>query len=262
MSKENEQPQQTQGKLSVEEYDFIESALNNYWHDAVISLARKDLGNIEKKNYQSQLDKSKALMQKIDSIGFKQSMEQFNQPELEAQQIQALLDKGYQMAMNEVNSRPQVLSDEDIEKLALLQYPMNLNIINDDENEKLRIGFIRGFKASQSLKGNGFSDWTKAIKEFTDFSVPTFADATQQSSLDKLKDEIKEIEDLINGDITEESMYEIPKEYVDCLMCLFDSAARKNITPEVLLEEFRKKTQVNKNRVWIKNENNTYSHKK
>ena len=118
-----EQPQQTQGKLSADE--LIDKYLG------------KDLLS-DYHRYQTVL-------------AMTEYTEQLNKPELEVQQIQALLDKGYQMAMNEVNSRPQVLSDEDIEKLALLQYPMNLNIINDDENEKLRIGFIRGFKASQSL---------------------------------------------------------------------------------------------------------------
>lgn len=105
-------------------------------------------------------------------------------------------------------------------------------------------------------------DWGKAIKDFINFSIPTFEEATERTSLIKLKEEIKEIEQLLDSELDEELMPEIPKEYVDCLMCLFDSAARINITPEILLSEFIKKTEINKSREWVKNIDNTYSHKK
>jgi hypothetical protein len=51
-----------------ENKEFILSALNAYWADALINLPRKDLGDIKRKNYKYQLDKSKELMQKIDLL--------------------------------------------------------------------------------------------------------------------------------------------------------------------------------------------------
>ncbi len=88
------------------------------------------------------------------------------------------------------------------------------------------------------------------------WSRETFTEATGLSSLLKAQDEIKEImADLENGHCRSE-------EYVDAIMCLFDSAGRRNITPMEILFGYKTKTEVNKSREWIKNPDNTYSHKK
>lgn len=95
-------------------------------------------------------------------------------------------------------------------------------------------------------------------KERFEWSSKTFPEATAISSLYKLKDEIDEIiKDIIDGKRR-------PEEYADCLMCLFDSGGRQEdpILPEEMFEAFSKKLSINKARIWIKNENNTYSHKK
>jgi len=63
----NKQDKHTPGTW---ELDFIESALNAYWHDATNNLGRKDLGDLEKKNYVYQLAKSKELMRQIDKREF------------------------------------------------------------------------------------------------------------------------------------------------------------------------------------------------
>ncbi len=90
------------------------------------------------------------------------------------------------------------------------------------------------------------------------WSLKTFPDATPISSLRKLEEEIKEVEnDIINGAINS-----INEEYADCLMCLFDSAGRLGITPQLIFEAFALKFEKNKNRTWYKNPDNTYSHKK
>lgn len=52
------------------------------------------------------------------------------------------------------------------------------------------------------------------------------------------------------------------EEYVDCVMCLFDSARRLGITGEMFEEAFRAKLAKNKSRTWVKNPDNTYSHVK
>lgn len=45
--------------------DFMMSALNHYWNDAYSNLQRKDLGDIEKRNYEYQLKVSKEEMIKL-----------------------------------------------------------------------------------------------------------------------------------------------------------------------------------------------------
>jgi len=56
-------------QLTEFERDFIESALNHYWNDANYNLTeRNDLGNIEKKCYESQLKYSKELLIKFENL--------------------------------------------------------------------------------------------------------------------------------------------------------------------------------------------------
>jgi hypothetical protein len=87
------------------------------------------------------------------------------------------------------------------------------------------------------------------------WSLKTFTEATSISSLYKCRDEIREIE----SDILMEKR--VPEEYADALMCLFDSAGRQGIPVEEIFEAYRIKFEINKKRTWVKNENNTYSHK-
>lgn len=51
------------------EEDFLMSALNSFWHQANAALERKDLGDIERKNYQSEKDKSSAMMDELERNG-------------------------------------------------------------------------------------------------------------------------------------------------------------------------------------------------
>lgn len=95
-------------------------------------------------------------------------------------------------------------------------------------------------------------------KERLEWSLKTFPEADAISSLRKLEQEIEEIEvDIIEG-------YRAPDEYADALMCLFDSAGRQKvpITPEEIFNAFEKNLEINKNRIWKKNPDNTYSHVK
>lgn len=90
------------------------------------------------------------------------------------------------------------------------------------------------------------------------WSRETFQEATAYSSLQKLKEEIEEVEiHLAFPSIDPEGMKE---EYADCLMCLFDSAGRVGIPPIQLFEAFKKKLKKNMERKWKKNLDNTYSH--
>jgi len=86
------------------------------------------------------------------------------------------------------------------------------------------------------------------------WSQHTFPEATAQSSLEKLKSEIKEIEqDLINNKPD-------PLEYADALMCLFDSAGRAGVSVEQIFSAFADKLAINQKRTWKKNPDNSYSH--
>ena len=51
--------------FNEKDLDFIVTALNAHWYDAHHNLERKDLGDIERKNYESQLLRSKELMESI-----------------------------------------------------------------------------------------------------------------------------------------------------------------------------------------------------
>lgn len=96
-----------------------------------------------------------------------------------------------------------------------------------------------------------------------EWALKTFPEATAESSLEKLKSEIKEVEELLSlgvGFFVE--IPELSEEYADCLMCLFDSAGRVGISAGVVIDAFEKKLAKNKARVWEKNPDNTYSHVK
>lgn len=47
---------------------FIQSALNAYWAEAAFTLDRKDLGDIERQNFELQKKRSKELMDKVEKI--------------------------------------------------------------------------------------------------------------------------------------------------------------------------------------------------
>lgn len=92
-----------------------------------------------------------------------------------------------------------------------------------------------------------------------EWSILNFKDATPESSLIKLKDEIDEVYIEL---VKKQDRDHLMEEYADCLMCLFDSAGRAGITVHDLTEAFEKKLIKNKSRRWLKNPDNTYSHLK
>lgn len=88
-----------------------------------------------------------------------------------------------------------------------------------------------------------------------EWSKNLFTEATAESGLLKMEEEVKEIrEDLRNGTPKAE-------EYADAIMCLFDSAARAGIMATEVMEAYHEKVRVNiEERTWRKNPDNTYSH--
>ena len=54
--------------LTKDEIDFIVSSLQLKWLDATENLKRRDLGDIERKNYEYARDKSKELMEDLDAF--------------------------------------------------------------------------------------------------------------------------------------------------------------------------------------------------
>jgi phosphoribosyl-ATP pyrophosphohydrolase len=91
-----------------------------------------------------------------------------------------------------------------------------------------------------------------------EWTAKTFPEATPQSSIEKLEEEIKELK----IEICLGKGSALTEEYVDCVMCLFDSMARKGVSVDDFVQAFSDKLQKNIARVWIKNANNTYSHVK
>lgn len=94
-------------------------------------------------------------------------------------------------------------------------------------------------------------------KERMEWALKLFPKATAVSSLRKAEGEIVEIERAIltNAD-------NLLEEYVDTLMCIFDSAGRSGFTTEQITEAYAAKFEKNKARRWKHNHDNTYSHVK
>lgn len=99
---------------------------------------------------------------------------------------------------------------------------------------------------------------TDLATEFTAWSRTAFPEADWGNSLDKLSQEIDEVWEAT----TSESDHGIALELADCLMCIFDSAARLGINSQMLTNAFAQKLEENKQRQWQRNEDGTYSHVK
>lgn len=94
-------------------------------------------------------------------------------------------------------------------------------------------------------------------RERLEWSLKTFPEATAISSLRKLEEELKEVEEELNQP---SSFGHLAEEYADCLMCIFDSAGRAGVTLEMIRQSYEIKLEKNKKRVWKKNADNSYSH--
>lgn len=108
---------------------------------------------------------------------------------------------------------------------------------------------------------NQWCNFLTAIeKERLKWSLETFPEATAVSSLTKLLEEVEEIKKEIEMEQSFTTKDNIATEYADALMCLFDSAGRHGITTDEITSAYAVKFAKNKNRKWVKNPDNTYSH--
>lgn len=48
--------------------DFLEAALNHYWHSVHFKLQQKDLGDIERFNYEQKLERSKQILGRMGCL--------------------------------------------------------------------------------------------------------------------------------------------------------------------------------------------------
>lgn len=96
-------------------------------------------------------------------------------------------------------------------------------------------------------------------KERMEWAKKMFPNATASSSLEKLKDEIREINIELNL-VIPFNKQQTTMEYADALMCLFDSSGRIGIIPDEIFEAFEEKFEINKKRDWVHNGDRTYSH--
>lgn len=93
------------------------------------------------------------------------------------------------------------------------------------------------------------------FEEHQKFAKERFPESTWQSSLEGLKREIKEVEDADKSNLDAWLI-----EYIDCLKYLLDSMYRAGASINDIKRLFRKKLEINKNRQWSKNPDNSYSH--
>jgi hypothetical protein len=113
----------------------------------------------------------------------------------------------------------------------------------------------KGIVPSENLFENLF-------KQHQEFSINKFPDSTPESSLIGLKREADEAIQELEGINRDYDGNALPLEYVDCFMYLLDSIGRAGISFDKIKEAFIQKLEINKNREWIKNKDNSYSHKK
>src|SRR5882762_6358606 len=102
-------------------------------------------------------------------------------------------------------------------------------------------------------------EFGELISEFINFAREAFPKSTAKSSLEKCKYEIKEVEEHILG-YEQFPEHELVEEYIDCIMCLIDSAARCGYTSYDMRAAFSRKLIINRNRTWKINSDNSYSH--
>jgi NTP pyrophosphatase (non-canonical NTP hydrolase) len=94
-------------------------------------------------------------------------------------------------------------------------------------------------------------EFTKFIKEVTEWQDKTFPGANSLSNLAHLIEEIVELKDAIVS-----SAYEGPKnhsirmEYADCFLLLFGAASKSGFDPKDVFDAMREKMEINKNRKW------------
>lgn len=99
-----------------------------------------------------------------------------------------------------------------------------------------------------AIKAKKIKSIVELEAERLEWSLKKFPEATQFSSLIKLKSEIKKVEVELKNAL--HGMFDnLAEEYADCLICLFDSAGRAGIKPPEIFEAFEKKLSKNKNRV-------------
>jgi len=87
-------------------------------------------------------------------------------------------------------------------------------------------------------------------------SLKTFPHATPRGSLERAKEEIKEIQEYIDNGVKD------PYEYLDAIMCIFDVAGRMGISAREVMIAYELKLDINTKRTWNRNPDNSYSHKK
>jgi hypothetical protein len=116
---------------------------------------------------------------------------------------------------------------------------------------------------------NNMDNIRKTLNDYNKWVSETFPDGSPQSSLKGLKRKIKELEYELMSNITLEndddiffSNERICIEYADCFMYLFDSARRFGLSVDGIFYRLREKLDINKQRKWEKNNDNTYSHVK
>lgn len=91
----------------------------------------------------------------------------------------------------------------------------------------------------------------------TDWSLNIYKDGTKFTSLIHLRKEVGELEQAI---ISDESKANIGFELADCFLLLFDAAARCGFDGMELKSYIEAKININKERKWQKQDDGTYRH--
>lgn len=94
--------------------------------------------------------------------------------------------------------------------------------------------------------------------EHSAFVRKIFPESTFESTLIHLEEEIAEV----RQSHSEGKEFEVVEEIADCILCLISAATKEGIGICQIIYAIKHKIAVNKNRTWVKNPDNTYSHVK
>lgn len=102
-----------------------------------------------------------------------------------------------------------------------------------------------------------------SVEKWMQWTNVNFPKSGTEASLIHLQEEIKELLEAINDPAKFEYNEGIAlMEYADCFICLLTAAGKSGFTIEQLFKAIQNKMEINYNRKWVLNADNTYSHVK
>lgn len=96
----------------------------------------------------------------------------------------------------------------------------------------------------------------KQFNSITKWQDKTFPEATADSKMKHLKEELEEVQDAYNKKFTDFDYHEMTLEFADCFLLLYGCAAKCGMDYEEICDAIDEKMRINKSRKWGKPDEN------